>query len=365
MTKRKTSGAFVAALCCLTVAEFTHAASELPIQIKAVVLSMFEVGQDQGDNPGEFQFWRERAGLDQCMPLAQGFHDVCLNPETGVLATVTGMGTARAAASVMALGMDPRFDLSKAYWLVAGIAGINPYKGSIGSAAWAEYVVDGDLGNEIDAREIPKSWKTGYTPFFRSTPYAQPRSDSVGEVYKLNTGLVNWAYNLTKDVQLVENKDLAAFRQQFKGFPPAVLPAKVMKGDNLASSTFWHGKKLNDWASEWVKYWTDGKGEFVTSAMEDTGTLQSLSFLSKGGKVDLDRVLVLRAASNYTMQPNGMNAAQSMAHDQVGFVGMVPSLEAAYRVGSTVIDELTGNWMLYSKNVPGHSVAVSDNIFGP
>jgi purine nucleoside permease len=52
----------------------------------------------------------------------------------------------------MALGMDPRFDLSKAYWLVAGIAGIDPADGSLGSAAWAEWVVDGDIGYEIDAR---------------------------------------------------------------------------------------------------------------------------------------------------------------------------------------------------------------------
>src|SRR6202140_1729715 len=43
------------------------------------------------------------------------------------------MNTARAAASIMALGMDPRFDLSKAYWLVAGIAGVNPNEASIGS----------------------------------------------------------------------------------------------------------------------------------------------------------------------------------------------------------------------------------------
>ncbi len=61
----------------------------------------------------------------------------------------------------MALGMDPRFDLTKAYWLVAGIAGIDPADGSLGSAAWAEWVVDGDIGYEIDAREIPKDWKTG------------------------------------------------------------------------------------------------------------------------------------------------------------------------------------------------------------
>jgi len=61
------------------------------------------------------------------------------------------------APSIKALGMDPRFDLSKAYWLVAGIAGVNPNEASIGSATWAEWVIDSDLGFEVDAREIPAS----------------------------------------------------------------------------------------------------------------------------------------------------------------------------------------------------------------
>ena len=39
----------------------------------------------------------------------------------GVLGVVTGVGTAKAAATIMALGLDPRFDLRNAYWLVAGI----------------------------------------------------------------------------------------------------------------------------------------------------------------------------------------------------------------------------------------------------
>jgi len=80
-----------------------------------------------------------------------------INPDKSVLGIVTGIGTARATASIKALGMDPRFDLSKAYWLVAGIAGVNPNEASIGSATWAEWVIDSDLGFEVDAREIPAS----------------------------------------------------------------------------------------------------------------------------------------------------------------------------------------------------------------
>ena len=75
--------------------------------------------------------------------------------DEGVLAVCTGGGIANATATIMALGQDPRFDLSKAYWLVAGIAGGDPEDTSLGSAVWAEHVVDGDLLYEIDAREIP------------------------------------------------------------------------------------------------------------------------------------------------------------------------------------------------------------------
>ena len=83
---------------------------------------MFERGEDTGDAPGEFQLWVEREHLDRVVALPSGYHHVRLNKD-GVLGMVTGVGTAKAAASVMALGLDPRFDFSKTYWIVAGIGG--------------------------------------------------------------------------------------------------------------------------------------------------------------------------------------------------------------------------------------------------
>ena len=112
-------------------------AKSRPIPIKVVVVTMFELGADTGDRPGELQYWVEREKLDRVIRFPQGYHDLRMNSK-GVLAVLTGMGTAKAAATIMALGMDPRFDLTKAYWLVAGIAGIDPADGSLGSAAWAE-----------------------------------------------------------------------------------------------------------------------------------------------------------------------------------------------------------------------------------
>src|ERR1700686_1242282 len=169
----------IALALMVAVAAGEAAAQQRPIPVKVVVVAMFERGADTGDEPGEFQYWVERNHLDRVIPFPQGNHDLRMNRD-GVLGLLAGVGTARAAASTMALGLDPRFDLSKAYWLIAGIAGIDPADGSLGSAAWGEWVVEGDLGHEIDAREIPADWKTGYVPLRKSVPYEKPRQEGDG-----------------------------------------------------------------------------------------------------------------------------------------------------------------------------------------
>jgi purine nucleoside permease len=328
-----------------------------PLPVKVVIVTMFELGQDEGDRPGEFQTWVERLPLPETLPFPQGYRDLRLNRAKGVLGIVTGIGTARAAASIMALGMDPRFDLSRAYWLVAGIAGADPDDMSIGSAAWAEWVIDGDLSHEIDPREMPEDWPTGYIPLRHAEPYAQPvPKDDEGVVYRLDPDLVNWAYELTREVALDDTEALQALRERYVGHPAAQRPPFVLKGDNLAAMTFWHGRLLNQWANDWIAYWTEGEGNFVTTAMEDTGTLQSLTFLDRAGRVDRERVLVLRTASNYAMQHQGITAAESLSGEKKGdYSAFLPSLEAAWRVGDPVVEELVTHWQRYADKPPGKS----------
>ena len=329
----------------------TMQAPAKPIEVKVVVVTMFEIGADTGDTAGEFQLWRERQKLDTRFPFAH-HHDLYYNAGTGVLGMVTGMGTANSATATMELGMDPRFDLSHAYWLVAGIAGVDPADASIGSAAWAEYLVDGDLAHEIDPREMPADWPTGY--FARGTrkPYDPQKPPPDGEVFHLNGALTDWAFKLTRDVKLDDSPELKKERDAFTGFPNAQRPPFVLKGDNLAAMTFWHGKMLNEWAEKWVNYWTDGKGHFVTSAMEDTGTYQAITYLHSTGKVNKDRVMVLRTASNYTTQPPGMTAAEHLLRENEGYAGLNASVEAAYRVGSKVVDDIVTHWSTYRELSP-------------
>ena len=339
--------------CASQLPPAPRASADAPLPVKVVIVTMFEIGADEGDTAGEFQLWKERRDLDQRIAFPQSHHDLYYNSESQVLGMVTGIGTAKSATATMALGLDPRFDLSQAYWIVAGIAGIDPEDASIGSVAWSSYLVDGDLGHEIDPREIPDDWDIGFFARYTKFPYDPARPTPTGEMFQANPDLRNWAYELTKDAPLVNPKSLAATRDLYTEHPNARKPPFVLTGGHIAAMTFWHGKILNDWANRWVSYWSDGATDFVTSAMEDTGTYQALYYLDQINKVDVDRFLVLRGGSNYTMQPPGVSAAENLLKENDGYAGLQASLENIYITGSIVIDELLENWQRYADEVPG------------
>jgi len=346
-------GALLLFCGCLSIrvhAQSTAAAA--PIAVKVVVVTMFERGEDTGDTPGEFQLWVEREHLDQVLSLPAGYHHVRLNKD-GVLGMVTGVGTAKAAASVMALGLDPRFELSKAYWVIAGIGGGDPSDVSVGSAVWADYVVDGDLAFEIDSRQIPHDWSTGFVPLRKGTPYELPATADYGEIYAINQDLVAWAVDLTQHVSLPDSDTLFKSRSRFSGFPNALKPPFVARGAELSAATFWHGSKLEDWANAWTRYYSGGKGNYMVAGMEDSGTLQALTFLSKSGRVDLSRVLVLRTISNYDREPPGMEAADSLKEMVSGnYSAYLPALEAAQLVGDVVVRNIVEHWAQRKETIP-------------
>jgi purine nucleoside permease len=257
----------------------------------------------------------------------------------------------------MGLGLDPRFDLSHAYWIVAAVAGVDPKKASVASVAWAKFIVDGDLAYQIDAREIPAGWSTGYVPFERNSPYEPPSqaffSSGVQQVYKLNASLADFAFRLTAKVALPDNANLQRVRAGYRHYPNALKAPFVLEGDDLATDTFWHGDLLNAWAENWITYWTAGQGSFVMGEFEDTGVAQALQFLSQVHRADPNRLLVLRGGSNYTVQPKGQSPAQFLKGENFsGLSSLQEALSDLYQVGRIVVVELSHNWATYENQTP-------------
>jgi purine nucleoside permease len=140
---------------------------------------------------------------------------------------------------------------------------------------------------------------------------------------------------------------------RFAGFPNALKPPFVARGDTMSSSTFWHGSKMDEWANAWTRYFIGGKGNYMIAGMEDSGTLQALTFLNQAGRVDLQRVLVLRTVSNYDREPIAGDAATSLKEMASGnYSAYMPALEAAESVGDKVVRDIVEHWNQRESAIP-------------
>ena len=337
-------------LFVLLAAAGSLAAADL-IRPKVIVMATYEIGADTGDKPGEFQYWVEREHLDGTMTVPGLDHPVRFNAD-GVYGVVSGT-TGRSGLQVMALCLDPRFDLSHTYWIIGGIAGVNPHVATVGSAAWASHVIDGDVAYELDPREAPETWPYGIMALGNTTPLKPaviPAWAPKPMAYGLNPALVQWAYGLTKDVKLADSPEARAHRALFASLSPAAgQPPRVFVGDSFGCSRYWHGEAMQHWAEDWTKLYAGPEAICAMSNMEDQGLAGALWRLNKMGRVDFQRVLFLRTGSNFTMPAPKQAAAVSMVAD---YAGELDALDALQRTGTVVVHKLLGDWARYSGEIP-------------
>jgi purine nucleoside permease len=262
----------------------------------------------------------------------------------------TGMGYANAASSISALVWSNLFDLTHAYFIVAGIAGIDPSQGTTGSAAWARYVVDYGLAQEIDARDLPPEWSTGYIGINTGKPGEKPKLDYGTEVYQLDEPLVRAVYALSRAVQLADSPEAAAYRTKFP-LAPANQPPAVIQCDTASGDTWWAGTRLGKRAAEWTRLLTDGKGTYCTSQQEDNATLTALKRGASAGKLDLRRVAVLRSGSDFDRPSPGQSEVAGLI-DYPAQGGFGPACENLYRAAAPVIDAIVHDWASWRSGVP-------------
>jgi purine nucleoside permease len=322
-----------------------------PIRPKVLILTTFEIGADTGDQPGELQYWVEREKLDGVLEVPGLAHPIRFN-DSGVYAMVTGTCN-RSGLAVMMLGMDSQFDLRKTYFMMAGIAGVDANQASVGSAAWAQWIVDGDNVNEIDAHDAPSDWPYGILPYGSARPDEKPGARDWGQkpmAFQLNPGLVAWAFRLSKDVALSDTPELSRYRAMYVGHPIAQRPPFVLLGDTLGTARYWHGPTLTKWAENWSGFYTDGKARFVMTECEDQSIAYALYMLGHANRVDPSRYLVLRTASNYSEPPPGISVIDNLRNGEES--GTTLAVESAYRVGSPIVHSLVRHWDRYESELP-------------
>jgi purine nucleoside permease len=340
----------LASLCALGLAGAASASSPAhkapssePYAPKVMIITMFAP---------ERQVWIDNLGpwRDVRVPgLAPDYPAVSCN-RAGVCVMTTGMGHANAAASTMALLGGRMFDLSHTYFLVAGIAGIDPEHGTVGSTAWARWLVDFGLQWEIDAREIPPDWEGGYLGINTKSPNDKPPLDYHTEVFRLNDRLVRKAFALSRDKVLSDSDEARAARAHFPS-PPANQPPTVLQCDTAAGDTWFSGTLLGQRATKWTQILTDGQGVYCTTQQEDNATYEALTRGAAMRLVDLDRVAVLRAGSDFDRPYPGQTAADNLLN-YAAQGGFTIALQNLFITGNPLVQAITGDWAAWRNNVP-------------
>ena len=144
-----------------------------PLAPKVFLIDMFAPEGDVWYGIPEFDLLAQNISIPGLSPLYPEAHCTA-NGE--VCQIVTGESEINAATSVTALAFSGYFNLTKTYFMVAGIAGINPEVATLGSVAFARYAVQVALQYEFDAREIPSNWTNGYVPFNAFSPTGYPQT---------------------------------------------------------------------------------------------------------------------------------------------------------------------------------------------
>jgi purine nucleoside permease len=319
------------------------AAPPAPLAVKVLVVNMFQP---------EAAPWISALRTDREIRvpgLSSDFPLVRCNAE-GVCEMTTGMGHANAAASMMAVLYSGLFDLHQTYFLIAGIAGIDPARGSIGSAAWARYAVDFGIAHEIDARELPRSWQDGYFGILTDAPGKKPRLEYRTEVFRFDEALLQKALSLSHHVALEDSDDVRAYRQHYPR-SPANQPPQVTQCDTVSGDTWWTGQRLGEQARRWTGLLTDGEGIYCTSQQEDNATLNALTRGAQSGLLDLKRVAVLRTGSDFD-RPYAHQSALDGLRAQFALAGAIRiSTDNLVRAGLPLVDAIARHWDLWRDGV--------------
>ena len=332
------------ALTFIVIPGRRSAAAEAPLAVKVMVVSMFQLEAAPWLKTLKMTREIRVPGLSSDYPLVRCTADA-------VCQMTTGMGHSNAAASIMAVAFSGLFDLRKTYFIVAGIAGIDPARGTIGSAAWARYAVDVGIAHEIDSRDLPPGWTDGYFGVLTSGPDQKPKFDYRTELFQLNEALLQRALALSRGVALEDSDDVRAYRKHYDA-SPANQPPQVIQCDTLTSDTWWAGPHLGEHARRWTGVLTDGKGVYCTSQEEDNATLNALTRASESQLVDLQRVAIVRTASDFDRPYPNQSTVDSL-HAQLGLAGAIRiSTDNLVPVALPLIQAITLHWAQWQDGVP-------------
>lgn len=270
----------------------------------------------------------------------------CLT-DGSVCQLTTGESEINAASTITALMSSPLFDLTKTYFLIAGIAGINPKYGTLGDVAFSKYAVQVALQYEFDAREIPSNYSTGYIPQGAFAPDQYPTSIYGTEVFEVNEALRDIAVKFATGSKFNDSSDAVAYRAHYAQNPNNIYAAATKKPgvitcDVATSDVYYSGTLLGEAFENTTKLFTNGSGTYCMTAQEDNATLEAMVRAAKRKAIDFARIIVMRTASDFDRPYEGESVEDNLFYANQG--GFEPAIQNIYIAGTPVVKGILSGW---------------------
>ncbi|KAJ5688531.1 hypothetical protein N7462_002923 [Penicillium macrosclerotiorum] len=318
----------------------SHGAKIAP---KVFIVSMFEPEANAWWNIPEFDLLAHNITIPGLSPI---YPDVHCTADYEICQLITGESEINAATTVATVAFSPLFNLTQTYFFVAGIAGVNPKRTTTGSATFARYAVQVALQYEIDIRELPHNYSTGYIPLGSDYPNQYPSSIYGTEVFEVNSDLRTIAANFARKANLSDSATAKAYRAHYRTvageYKAATLPPSVVECDVATSDVYYSGNILGNAFENTTKLFTNGTGDYCSSAQEDNATLEALLRSSLHSLTDFSRIIVMRTASDFDRPYPGAPATYNLLYADQG--GFEPALENIYRAGIKVVEGILRGW---------------------
>lgn len=274
------------------------------------------------------------------------YPDVHCTEDYEICQLITGESEINAATTVTSVAFSPLFDLTQTYFFIAGIAGVSPKKTTTGSVTFARYAVQVALQHEIDIRELDSNYTTGYIPQGADYPDQYPTSIYGTEVFEVNSELRTIAADFARKANLSDSATAQAYRKHYATrsgkYKAATLPPSVVECDVATSDVYYSGNILGSTFENTTKIWTNGTGDYCSTAQEDNATLEVLLRSSARKLTDFSRIIVMRTASDFDRPYPGSSAVYNLLYADQG--GFAPALENLYVAGIKVIEGILEGW---------------------
>ncbi|KAF5328041.1 hypothetical protein D9758_011119 [Tetrapyrgos nigripes] len=310
---------------------------------KLFIFSMFD---SEGDvwyrNDSAFDLLAQNITVPGFSPL---FPDVHCTEDGSVCELITGEGEINAAATISSLVHSSTFDLAQTYFLIAGIAGGSPKLTSTGSVTFARFAVQVALQYEIDAREMPSNFSTGYMPQGARGPDQYPPELYGTEVFELNDDLRQLAFSFAQKAELYDTPEAQAYRNNYVNvsqFAAGASAPSFVLCDTATADTYWIGTMLAEAFENTTSLWTNGTGVYCTTQQEDNATLEVLMRGAISGLIDFSRIVIMRTVSDVDRPYPGQTVVEGLFSDQGGAFEL--STENLYRAGVEIVQGILDGW---------------------